>query len=131
MNDSNKCNRCIFCPINPNDDIKNVFTTLVDQGVYSCNIQIIIDAIKKYGHNLDYSYITWAQSFIKDIMEHNNITYEDLFIIEIEKAIETGSIKLLKEAINDYNSVIDKSYIAWANSLIIQIVEEDLENMTM
>lgn len=131
MSDSYKCNQCIFCPINPNDDIKNVFTTLVDEGVYSCNIQIIIDAIKKYGDNLDYSYITWAQSFIKHMMKDNNITYEDLFIIEIEKAIETGNIKLLKEAINDYNSVIDKSYITWANSLIMQIVEEDLENMTM
>ena len=131
LNKCEPCMNCLFCPINPNDDIKNVFTTLVDEGVYSSDIRSIQDAIKKYGYNLDYSYTIWAQSFIQQIMTYNNLTYQDLFIFEIEKAIETGDIKIIKEAINDYNSLIDKSYIEWANSIILQIVEESIADMNL
>ena len=56
--------------------------------------------------------------------ENPNDTIQDIFIYEIDKAIETGNINFIRNAIKDFGHLIDHSYIEWANSISIQIVEE-------
>ena len=50
----------------------------------------------------------------------------DLFLCEIDKAISTGNIRYIRNAITKYENIIDKSYILWASSIALQIVEEQL-----
>lgn len=61
--------------------------------------------------------------------ENPNDTIQDIFIYEIDKAIETGNINFIRNAIKDFGHLIDHSYIEWANSISIQIVEEKIEDM--
>jgi hypothetical protein len=57
----------------------------------------------------------------------NNNNYIDLFLCEVDKTINTGNIIYIKSAIINYNNYIDISYIIWANSLILEIVQEKFE----
>ena len=53
----------------------------------------------------------------------------DLFLCEIDKAISTGNIRYIRNAITKYENIIDKSYILWASSIALQIVEEQLDEL--
>jgi len=57
----------------------------------------------------------------------NSNNYIDLFLCEVDKTINTGNIIYIKKAIITYSNYIDISYIIWANSLILEIVQEKLE----
>lgn len=61
----------------------------------------------------------------------NNDTYIDLFLLEVEKTIESGNIIYIKNAITNYTNIINKSYIEWANSLILEIIQEKLETIEL
>lgn len=61
--------------------------------------------------------------------ENPNDTIEDVFTYEIDKAIETGNINFIRNAIKDFGHLIDHSYVEWANSISLQIVEEKIEDM--
>ena len=61
--------------------------------------------------------------------ENPNDTIQDIFIYEIDKAIETGNINFIRNAIKDFGHLIDHSYVEWANSISLQIVEEKIEDM--
>ena len=63
--------------------------------------------------------------------ENPNDTLEEAFNHEVEKAIENGNINFIKNAIKYYGHLIDKSYIEWANSIAIQIVEEKMEDIVL
>jgi len=53
----------------------------------------------------------------------------DLFLNEIDKAISSGNIIYIRKAINLYETIIDKSYILWANNIALQIIEEKYEDI--
>jgi hypothetical protein len=57
----------------------------------------------------------------------NNYEYIDLFLLEVDKTIISGNIIYIKNAIISYSNYIDISYISWANSLILEIIQEKLE----
>jgi len=57
----------------------------------------------------------------------NNDEYIDLFLCEADKTISTGNIIYIKKAIICYSNYINTSYISWANSLILEIIQEKLE----
>ena len=61
----------------------------------------------------------------------NSNNYIDLFLCEVDKTINSGNIMYIKKAIINYNNYIDISYIIWANSLILEIVQEKLENIEL
>ena len=63
-------------------------------------------------------------------IEYSN-NYIDLFLCEVDKTINSGNIIYIKKAIINYNNYIDISYIIWANSLILEIVQEKLENIEL
>ena len=58
-----------------------------------------------------------------------NDTIEEMFHYEVEKAIDSGNIAIIKNAIKDYGHLLDHSYITWANSISLQIVEEQMEDI--
>ena len=60
-----------------------------------------------------------------------NDTIQEIFHYEIEKAIDSGNINIIKNAISDYGHLIDNSYIVWANSVIFQMIEEKMEDITL
>jgi hypothetical protein len=53
----------------------------------------------------------------------------DLFLCEIDKAILSGNTTYITNAIKKYENTITKSYIVWANSIALQIVEEQLDEL--
>jgi hypothetical protein len=53
----------------------------------------------------------------------------DLFLCEIDKAILSVHTIYITNAIKKYENVIAKSYIVWANSIALQIVEEQLDEL--
>ena len=57
----------------------------------------------------------------------NRNEYIDLFLYEADKTITSGNIIYIKKAIISYSNYIDISYITWANSLILEIIQEKLE----
>jgi hypothetical protein len=57
----------------------------------------------------------------------NSDVYSDLFLLEAEKTINSGNIIYIKNAIYNYSNYIDISYIIWANSLILEIIQEKIE----
>jgi hypothetical protein len=57
----------------------------------------------------------------------NNDVYIDLFLHEVEKTINSGNIIYIKNAIHNYSNYIDITYINWANSLILEIIQEKIE----
>ena len=64
-------------------------------------------------------------------MLHNitNALSLDLFLCEIDKAISSGNVIYITNAIKNYENNISKSYILWARSIALQIVEEKLEEL--
>jgi hypothetical protein len=61
----------------------------------------------------------------------NSNNYIDLFLCEVDKTINTGNVIYIKKAIINYNKYIDISYIIWANSLILEIVQEKFESIEL
>ena len=55
----------------------------------------------------------------------------DLFLCEIDKAILSGNTTYITNAIKKYENAITKSYIVWANSIALQIVEEQLDELLL
>ena len=74
-------------------------------------------------NNIDYT------DFSLNELEDPNDTIQELFHYEVEKAIDKGNINFIKNAIKDYGHLLDQSYISWANSISLQIVEEQIEDM--
>jgi hypothetical protein len=62
-------------------------------------------------------------------LDNPNDTIEEVFHYEVEKAIDSGNINLINNAIKDYGHLLDKSYIEWARSISFQIVEEQMEDI--
>ena len=61
----------------------------------------------------------------------NNDIYFDLFLLEAEKTINSGNIIYIKNAIHNYSNYIDTITINWANSLILEIVQERFETIEL
>jgi len=59
-----------------------------------------------------------------------NDTPQDQFMHLINLAIEYGNIDYIKQGINEYKNIIDHSYIENANNIMMQILEEQIEEMT-
>ena len=53
----------------------------------------------------------------------------DLFLCEIDKTILSGNIIYVTNAIKKYENSIAKSYIILAQSIVLQIIEENLEDI--
>jgi len=66
---------------------------------------------------------------ICQMCNNSNDTIQDVFLYEIDKAIDSGNIMYIKNAIKDFGNLLDKSYIEWANSISLQIVEEKIDSM--
>jgi|LakMenEpi03Aug12_release.lakeMendotaPanAssembly.Ray.scaffolds.fasta_scaffold1246295_2 hypothetical protein len=63
------------------------------------------------------------------IQSNNFILDLDVFLSEVDKAILSGNIKYIRNAITKYENILDKSYIVWASSIALQIVEEQLDEI--
>jgi len=61
----------------------------------------------------------------------NNDEYIDSFLLEVDKTIASGNIIYIKNAIINYSKFIDRSYITWANLLILEIIQEKLEHIEL
>ena len=53
----------------------------------------------------------------------------DLFLCEIDKTILSWNIIYVTNAIKKYENSIAKSYIILAQSIVLQIIEENLEDI--
>lgn len=77
--------------------------------------------------------IQYEQNFIPyadfSLNENPNDTIQDLFHYEIETAIDKGDINIIRNAINNYKDLLDNSYIVWANNIIIQMLEEQMDEV--
>ena len=61
----------------------------------------------------------------------NNDEYICLFLLEADKTINSGNIVYINNAIINYSKFIDRSYITWANLLILEIIQEKLEHIEL
>tara|TARA_Y100000591_G_C21315767_1_gene443160 strand:+ start:156 stop:470 length:315 start_codon:yes stop_codon:yes gene_type:complete len=97
------------------------------------SFQLIYSSDKMQEYNMDTEDILYTDfSLNYDIIEENpNDTMEEIFHYEIEKAIDTGNINIIKNAIIVYGHLINKSYIDWANSIAFQIIEEKMEDISL
>lgn len=57
----------------------------------------------------------------------NSNEYIESFLLEADKTIDSGNIIYIIQAIINYTNIIDKFYITWANSLVLEIIQEKLE----
>ena len=73
--------------------------------------------------------IPYADFSLNELEENLNDNIQEIFHYEVEKAIDNGDINIIKNAINVYGDLLDYSYITWANSISLQIVEEQMENI--
>lgn len=79
--------------------------------------------------------IEYEENFIPyadfSLNENPNDTIQDMFHFEIETAIDTGNINIIRNAINDYGHLLDNSYIVWANRVMIEMLEEQMEDIQL
>ena len=61
----------------------------------------------------------------------NNDEYIWLFLLEADKTIASGNIVYINNAIINYSKFIDRSYITWANLLILEIIQEKFEHIEL
>ena len=61
----------------------------------------------------------------------NKDVYLDLFLHEAEKTINSGNIIYIKNALCNYSNYIDTITIIWANSLILEIIQERFETIEL
>lgn len=100
------------------------------------SFQLIYTSDKMQQDNMDTEdipYIDFSLNYNEDEDEDENPndTIEEMFHYEVEKAIDSGDINIIKNAINDYGHLINKSYIEWANSIAFEIVEEKMEDIVL
>jgi hypothetical protein len=93
------------------------------QLIYSSAMQIDTMQTENY-QNIDFSLNNYENE-----QNNPNDTIYDIFSYELEKGIEFGDINIIKNAIKDYGHLIDKSYTEWANSIIFEIVQEQMEDI--
>lgn len=96
------------------------------------SFQLIYTSDKMQQDNMDTEdipYTDFSLNYNED--ENPNDTIEEMFHYEVEKAIDSGDINIIKNAINDYGHLINKSYIEWANSIAFEIVEEKMEDIVL
>lgn len=60
-----------------------------------------------------------------------NDEYIDSFLLEADKTINSGNIVYINNAIINYSKFIDRSYITWANLLILEIIQEKFEHIEL
>ena len=60
-----------------------------------------------------------------------NDEYIDSFLLEADKTIISGNIVYINNAIINYSKFIDRSYITWANLLILEIIQEKFEHIEL
>ena len=89
-----------------------------------CSVMQDIAMETESDNNIDYTDFS-----LNELEENPNDTIQELFHYEVEKAIDKGNINIIKNAIKDYGHLLDHSYITWANSISLQIVEEQIEEM--
>ena len=79
--------------------------------------------------------IQYEENFIPytdfSLNENPNDTIADMFHYEIETAIDTGNINVIRKAISDYGHLLDNSYIVWANRVMIEMLEEQMEDIEL
>lgn len=91
--------------------------------IYSSTMDDMMEEVK-YEEN----FIPYADFSLN---ENPNDTIQDIFHYEIETAIDTGNINIIRNAINDYGHLLDNSYIVWANNIMIEILEEQMEDIEL
>ena len=90
-----------------------------------------------YSSTMDYvmEEVEYEENFIPyadfSLNENPNDTIQDIFHYEIETAIDTGNINIIKNAISDYGNLLDNSYIVWANRIMVQMLEEQMEDIEL
>ena len=89
-----------------------------------CSVMEDIVMETESDNNIDYTDFS-----LNELEENPNDTIQELFHYEVEKAIDKGNINIIKNAIKDYGHLLDQSYISWGNSISLQIVEEQMEEM--
>jgi len=100
---------------------KSIEATLI----YSSTMDEVMGDI---GLNYVEKYIPFADFSLND---NPNDTIADVFHFEVETAIDTGNINTIKNAIKDYGHLLDHSYITWANSIMIEMLEEQMEDIEL
>ena len=60
-----------------------------------------------------------------------NDTPQDHFMHLLDLAIEYADINYIKYAIDQYSNILNSNYITNANHIMMQIIEEQVEEMTM
>ena len=60
-----------------------------------------------------------------------NDTIIDDFIYQIDLSIETGDINYIKKSLIKYRGLLNETYIKWANTIMIQITQEQITEMTV
>tara|TARA_B110000483_G_C18073186_1_gene494940 strand:- start:271 stop:582 length:312 start_codon:yes stop_codon:yes gene_type:complete len=86
--------------------------------------EVMNDVDVKYEEN----FIPYADFSLN---ENPNDTIQDMFHFEVETAIDTGNINVIRKAISDYGDLLDNSYIAWANRIMIEMLEEQMEDIEL
>ena len=66
-----------------------------------------------------------------DIENKYENTCLDIFMNEVDKAINSGNVMSIKNAIKNYGNFIDKSYIDWANLIVLEILDEKMEDIAI
>ena len=93
--------------------------------IYSSTMDEVMNDI---GVNYEENFIPYADFSLN---ENPNDTIQDLFHFEVETAIDTGNINVIRKAINDYSHLLDNSYIVWANRIMIEMLEEQMEDIEL
>lgn len=66
-----------------------------------------------------------------DIENKYENTCLDIFMNEVDKAINSGNVMSIKNAIKNYGNFIEKSYIDWANLIVLEILDEKMEDIAI
>jgi len=93
--------------------------------IYSSTMDEVMSDI---GVNYEENFIPYADFSLND---NPNDTIADMFHFEVETAIDTGNINVIRKAISDYGHLLDNSYIAWANRIMIEMLEEQMEDIEL
>jgi CTP:phosphocholine cytidylyltransferase-like protein len=111
------------------------YFNILDLQMNSSECQLIYQSVSEEimkDQNIESQYFNNSENVLPmdfSLNENPNDTIQDIFIYEIDKAIETGNINFINNAIKDFGHLIDHSYVEWANSISLQIVEEKIEDM--
>lgn len=61
----------------------------------------------------------------------SNESNEELFHSYIDRSIETGDVKFIQFAIKEFKNKIHISYINFANTILMQLIEEHIQDMEL